>query len=90
VTATPDPLAARRDELLALRELVDAAIATRPYLVAEVVRLERIFLYPVAARVAATLDRLDAALADAGELLGVVTLSCQCVAESTRGGSDDE
>jgi hypothetical protein len=73
VTTAPDPLATRRDELLALRELVAAAIAARRYVAIVAEGRGGRIPTPRWSGALPVLDRLDAAIADAGELLDGVT-----------------
>lgn len=73
VTTAPDPLATRRDELRVLRELNNAAIVARPYLTAAREHFGALLLDGPAADVMELEHRLDAAIADAGELLAEVS-----------------
>jgi hypothetical protein len=73
VTTSPDPLATRRAELNVLRELVDAAIAARPYVEHSQPGRYVEGLTERASHAGELLDRLDAAIADAGELLAEVS-----------------
>jgi hypothetical protein len=66
-------LAGDRDELRALRELYDALMAARPYVDRETDPLDALLIGAKPHEAVATLERVDAALADAGELLAGVT-----------------
>ena len=69
MTAEGPQLSADAGVVRVVRELVDAAIAARPYVLAEAA-LDNSGLGTIVGRPAVHhLERLDAALADAGELL---------------------
>lgn len=69
MTASPDPLATRRSELAALRNLHDAALDARVYVKTEAELINAGLGEPGRGHAPGCLERLDAALADAGELL---------------------